>query len=342
MLRAVTRGTVAALLVLLLVTGGCMSAPEKLPDIVPTAPATTAATVALPTAAEIPTATPTSTPMAMPTLAATASVAALPAAVDGVTRIAVIGDYGLANPAEAEVAALVAGWAPDAVITLGDNNYPFGSAETIDANIGQFYAPFIAPYAGAYGSGGEVNRFWPVLGNHDWQNPGAQAYLDYFTLPGNERYYDVRIGPVHLFALDSMPGEPDGIAADSLQAMWLRDGLAASDAAWKIVSMHHPPYSSGPHAPVTALRWPFGAWGAAAVLAGHDHIYERIVREDAVYFVNGLGGTIIYEIGQPVEGSAARYNADFGAMLIEATPEDLSFQFITRAGEVIDTYTLTR
>jgi hypothetical protein len=108
--------------------------------------------------------------------------------------------------------------------------------------------------------------------------------------------------------------------------------------------MHHPPYSSGPHAPVTALRWPFGAWGATAVLAGHDHIYERIAPpgEDAVYFVNGLGGTIIYEIGQPVAGSALRYNADFGAMLIEVTASDISFRFITRAGEVIDTYALTR
>jgi hypothetical protein len=60
------------------------------------------------------------------------------------------------------------------------------------------------------------------------------------------------------------------------------------------------------------LRWPFAEWGATAVLAGHDHIYERIVRDGIVYFVNGLGGTVAYEIGNPVEGSQVRFNADFG------------------------------
>ena len=51
-----------------------------------------------------------------------------------------------------------------------------------------------------------------------------RPYLDYFTLPGNERYYDVAIGPVHLFAVDSDPREPDGNTEGSVQARWLRDG----------------------------------------------------------------------------------------------------------------------
>lgn len=39
-------------------------------------------------------------------------------------------------------------------------------------------------------------------------------------------------------------GEPDGITADSLQAIWLKKQLALSQAPWKIVYMHHSPYSS--------------------------------------------------------------------------------------------------
>jgi len=35
-----------------------------------------------------------------------------------------------------------------------------------------------------------------------------------------------------------------------------------------------------------------------------------------------------------------RYNADYGAMLVEATMEEITFQFINRNGEVIDNYTL--
>src|SRR6267142_6027258 len=40
--------------------------------------------------------------------------------------IAVIGDFGGDTPEEAQVAALVAGFQPDLVVTVGDNNYPGG------------------------------------------------------------------------------------------------------------------------------------------------------------------------------------------------------------------------
>jgi len=257
-------------------------------------------------------------------------------------RFAVIGDYGLSSPAESDVAARIHEWKPDFVITVGDNNYPGGSAATIDRNVGQYYHDFIYPYAGGYGAGADRNRFFPTLGNHDWQDPGAQAYLDYFTLPGNERYYDVAWGPVHLFALDSNPDETDGIGADSAQASWLRAGLAASKAPWKLIAMHHPPYSSGPHGSTPRLQWPFAEWGASAVLAGHDHTYERIEHDGIPYFVGGVGGSILYALGTPVEGSQARYNADFGAMLVEASEHEITFRFVTRAGETVDSTTLTR
>lgn len=261
---------------------------------------------------------------------------------ESAVRIAVIGDYGLATPGEEDVANLVKSWRPDLVITTGDNNYPGGSPDTIDLNIGRFYHEFITPYVGKYGIAAEQNRFFPTLGNHDWMDPGARAYLDYFTLPGNERYYDVAWGPVHLFVLDSMPDEPDGIKATSRQATWLREGLAAATEPWKLVTMHHPPFSSGPHGPTPVLQWPYAEWRASAVLAGHDHTYERILRDGIVYFVNGLGGSVRYAVGEPVEGSQVRFDEDFGAMLIDADQQQITFQFITRAGRLVDSYTLTR
>jgi hypothetical protein len=48
------------------------------------------------------------------------------------------------------------------------------------------------------------NRFFPTLGNHDYE--GSQwniPYLNFFTLPGNEIYYDFIWGPIHFFAIDS-------------------------------------------------------------------------------------------------------------------------------------------
>jgi tartrate-resistant acid phosphatase type 5 len=252
-------------------------------------------------------------------------------------RMAVIGDYGAAGPAEAAVAELVTGWSPDLVITLGDNNYDHGAASTLDANVGQYYHAFISPYVGKLGQGGDENRFFPSLGNHDWRVPGARPYLEYFTLPGNERYYELVWGPLHLFALDSDPHEPDGNDASSVQAKWLRERLAASTSPWQLVYMHHPPYSSGDHGSSDFMRWPFAEWGVDVVLAGHDHHYERIERDGIVYFVNGLGGNPErYELDDALSGSTARFNAEHGAMLVEATLDRLELRFVTAAGREID------
>ncbi len=259
----------------------------------------------------------------------------------GTTTLAVIGDFGDAGQPEKDVATLVNSWNVDYVLTTGDDNYPNGEASTIDENIGQYYRQYIGSYSGSYGPGTTENRFFPVPGNHDWNTGTLQPYLDYFTLPGNERYYDVTLGPVHLFALDSDTNEPDGRTASSLQASWLQTQMTNSSAPWKLVTLHHPPYSSSSvHGSNPFLQWPFADWGATAVLAGHDHTYERIHQDGILYFVNGLGGRSIYSLGDPVPGSVVRYNLDYGAMRLEASPLCINFSFYSRAGSLIDSITL--
>ena len=253
-------------------------------------------------------------------------------------RFAVIGDYGSGNANAGDVANLVKSWNPDIIITTGDNNYPDGSAGTIDHRVGQFYHEYNFPYNGSFGEGADQNRFFPTLGNHDWTAPAAQPYLDYFTLPGNERYYDFTWGPVHFFAMDSDSREPDGVGASSRQAKWLQERLSVATLPWKIVYMHHPPFSSGLHGSVDWARWPYREWGATAVLAGHDHTYERLIVDGLPYFVNGLGGGAIYYFNIILEDSQVRFNGDYGAMLVEANSQEITFQFITRRGEVIDLY----
>jgi tartrate-resistant acid phosphatase type 5 len=261
---------------------------------------------------------------------------------NGIVRFAVIGDFGTVGQGEQDVANLVKSWEPDFVITVGDNNYPLGSAKTIDQNVGQYYHQYIDPYIGKYGPGADINRFFPSLGNHDWYTPGAKPYLDYFTLPGNERYYGFAWGPLAMFAIDSDANEPDGFRQDSIQANWLKGQLASSNAPWKIVYFHEPPYSSGTHGSSVYMRWPFEEWGVSAVLSGHDHSYERLQIGNIPYIVDGLGGDSRYDFKTPLDGSMVRYNSDFGAMLVKASLQTIIFQFITRAGEDIDTYTMNK
>ena len=259
------------------------------------------------------------------------------------SRFAIIGDFGTDTRSEAAVAQLVKSWQPEFVVTTGDNNYDGGEAVTIDKNIGKHYQEYIYPYKGKYGSGAEFNRFWPALGNHDWETPGAKPYLDYFELPHNERYYDFTVGPVHFFSIDSDEREPDGIEANSVQGKWFEEKMKESKFAWQIAIMHHTPYtSSGNHSAAEKLRWPFKEWGADAVIAGHVHAYERLQVNDIPYITNGLGGRTIHGFSTPQPGSEVRYNTDFGAMLVEATPAEITYQFISIKGDVVDRHRVTQ
>lgn len=258
-------------------------------------------------------------------------------------RFAVIGDYGSGYGREGDMADLIADWGAEFILTLGDNNYPNGEASTIDRNVGQFFHDYIKPYTGSYGPGSpDVNRFFPSLGNHDWRAAGAQPYLNYFTLPGNERYYDVVWENVHLFALDSDENEPDGITFNSIQGQWLKTALTQSQAQYKIVYFHNPGLSSGQHGPYGYMEWPFAEWGASVVMAGHDHLYERILRQGFPQITNGLGSISIYVFENILEGSEVRYNADYGAILAEAQTNALSFWFVTNNRVVVDTHSIPK
>ena len=225
--------------------------------------------------------------------------------------------------------------------TTGDNNYPTGAADTIDANIGKYFHDYIFPYRGTYGRGAEVNRFFPTLGNHDWYTSEAQPYLDYFTLPGNERYYDFRGARCTSSPWTATSTNRTG----SMQARCRLPGSSRSwpdPPAWNIVYIHYPPYSSGSHGSSDWMQWPFAAWGAHAVLAGHDHLYERLLVDGIPYFTDGAGGGGLYNFETPLPECQFRYNANYGAMLVTASGTEIQFEFYNRTGKLINSTRLTK
>ncbi|HEY6171089.1 MAG TPA: metallophosphoesterase [Candidatus Kapabacteria bacterium] len=251
------------------------------------------------------------------------------------TNFSVIGDYGAAGPNEESVSKFITmgigGFYSEFIITTGDNNYPKGEAETIDTNIGYYFSQYIVNYHGKYGASSNKYAFLSSLGNSDWKTDSANPYLDFFTLPGNERYYDTIIGWVHLFCIDSDTNEPDGITADSKQAMWLKDKLEkAGTDKWNIVYFHHPPYSSdSTNGSSEFMRWPFKEWGASVVISGHAHVYERLEVDGLPYYVNGLGGGSKYLFGTPLSESKFRYNKNYGLMRCEAGQYNLKIWFLS-------------
>lgn len=254
-------------------------------------------------------------------------------------RVALFGDYGVDSPGQHAVAQLVDGWQPDAVFTLGDNVYSADEVdpyEVLPRKALRFYQRFV-----------NAGTFFPALGNHDWGDPGTPllhsdgnggtrgAWHDLMALPGNGRYYDVRIGPLHVFVLDDYYLEPDGNKAGSKQGEWLRTTAAASDAVWKIVTHHYPAYVS-PLGGKASIRWPFGQWGIDASFAGHWHHYER-VEKDILYITNGLGGAPFGFGGAPISGSKRRIADKNGAIRLTASASRMTIEFVDTSGRVRDT-----
>ena len=89
-----------------------------------------------------------------------------------------------------------------------------------------------------------------------------------------------------IIGLDSnRPREPAQLA-------WLDDTLASTNATWKIVALHHPPYSAGYQGSSQDVRDAFvpifQRHGVQLVLSGHDHDYQRSIELDGVtYIVTG-------------------------------------------------------
>lgn len=259
-----------------------------------------------------------------------------------IVKFAAIGDYGRwYTPGEALVSQMVHDMNPDFIITLGDNNYEYGADSTIDSNIGQFYHDYIFPYTGNFGTGAPFNKFFPAMGNHDWLTDSARPYINYFQLPGNERYYDFVKGNIHFFVINSDINEPDGITSSSPQAHWLMNKLTQSVARFKIVYFHHPPYSSGQHGNNLDMRWPFKQWGATVVFCGHEHNYERLVDSTGLtYYVNGLGGKDWREFAAVVPESRFRFTGNYGAMFITSYTDSLNIKFIAYPDSLKDDTTI--
>jgi 3',5'-cyclic AMP phosphodiesterase CpdA len=148
--------------------------------------------------------------------------------------------------------------------------------------------------------------FYPVLGNHE-QN--AQNYFDYVSLPEPEYYYAFDYGNAEFFMVDSNRK----IGPGSEQYAWLEQALQRSDATWKFVCHHHPPYSSDENdygdlwktnrstrgdLRARQLTRLYDRHGVDVVWTGHIHSYERTwpVREGkaagdgTIYMVTGGGG----------------------------------------------------
>jgi hypothetical protein len=224
--------------------------------------------------------------------------------------------------------------APQRVIVLGDLQYQKGR-----------YRAFQRSYAKSWGKLRSIT--WPVVGNHEYETPGARGYFRYFSAqqPGPPGWYRQSLNGWQLYFLNSNCGEVDCRA----EKAWLAQEMAAHPSTCSLIAMHHPRFSSGgEHGSSARMR---GFWQIAydhradVALSGHDHDYERFVPmsprgvaepdRGIQQFVSGGGGRSLYPRGTAVAGSQ-RFLSRFGVLELTLQPEGYSWRFVKPGGRVRD------
>lgn len=254
------------------------------------------------------------------------------AAPAGASRFtfAVVGDFGSGNANEAAVAALIASWHPDFVLTVGDNAYPLSSRALLDRVI-------FGPYAAVM----RESAWFPALGNHDVKANGGKPELDAFHSIGSERWYRFTWGNAAVVVLDS----DVSVGPRSPQLRFARDALARG-SCFRFAAFHHPPWeppgsrlSSGLRRHVVPL---VAHDGIHVVFNGHLHAYARSrPRNGVVYLAVGTGGgELSPDAGDLTIPSARVVQGRFGALRADVAGRTARFRYQTVDGVVRDDFGL--
>lgn len=171
----------------------------------------------------------------------------------------------------------------------------------------------------------------PCWGNHEGTGELLQKYFPYSNQNRNGYYYSFDYGPVHVTVVDQHIDFSPG----SIQYNWLEDDLAGTQALWKFVVLHVPPYSSGGRHPndwyTQAYLSPlFEKYAVAIVMSGHNHYYARCDVNGVQYITSGGGGVELSdpEPGYPFVAIAEktyhfiRYDIFHNQMIVAAIRDD--------------------
>jgi DNA-binding beta-propeller fold protein YncE len=194
-------------------------------------------------------------------------------------------------------------------------------------------------------------RMKPVPGNHEYHTPGAAAYYAYFGAAAGDPtkgYYSYDAGAWHVVAINSNCADIGGCDAGSPQERWLRADLAAHPAACTLAYWHHPLMSSGQtatHALHPEMRPIWQALydaGAALVVNGHEHNYERFAPQDPNgkadpehgirEIVAGTGGKDFDPLPNAKPNSEVRNGEAFGLLKLTLHPTSYDWEFVPVAG----------
>lgn len=177
-----------------------------------------------------------------------------------------------------QIATLANQYRPDFVFHCGDLT-PFGQEEQYAVVAGALDAFEVPVYT--------------TPGNHDTRLGGGLRYLEYF---GPARY-SFNIGPAHFTVFNT---SAEHISEDDFE--WLRNDLSTSDADWKFVFTHIPPFDPRPghehtmtnETTAQLLMALFNDYDVNTVFTGHIHMFNVSLHDGVRYVITGGAGASLY------------------------------------------------
>jgi hypothetical protein len=186
-------------------------------------------------------------------------------------------------------------------------------------------------------------RFELSIGNHDGDLEASGGSLGEIetklaALGTRARYYTTTHGPVDFFYLDS--NEPGLLGQEQLD--WFDAALDASSSRWKVVCVHHPPYSSGWYGSTPGeaeiLSPLLSKYAVDLVMSGHDHHYERTVPIDGTTYVVSGGGCKTTPVTPSRISAVAESTLEFVHITVEG--DTLVGEAIRPNGSMVDRFEL--
>ena len=193
-----------------------------------------------------------------------------------------------------------------------------------------------------------------VMGNHEYAGDGeGEKSGALYNLPASTAgsAYSTTYGNVYV-AVINYTGNPNEYR-EALK--WVVDDAKASDATWKILSMHQPAYytnDNGGNSIINSLV-PAAAEeaGINMVFSGHDHAYARTApmtggevdeENGIVYFIAGSSGEKKYSVTKRPEFNFQMATQDYDGVYIsvEATKHTLDVITYNSDGSQLDSYTM--
>jgi predicted phosphodiesterase len=245
------------------------------------------------------------------------SVTTPPRTAGAPVRFIITGDYGVGGEDQYAVARVGAAQGPAFTVSTGDNVYLAAAPVLFDQTIFRPMRPLMSQ-----------GPFLGVMGDHDTLWQGGRPLAEALGWPGNGDRSVQRYGRLAFITL--------GVEGDAADLPFLRRALADTrdaDARWVLI--HRPPEAGNPVLPVIRQA------GAAAVLSGHLHRYERRTVDGVLCLTVGTGGAPRSDGDEftPESADAVVSIAEFGSLRADYGAGAIRYAFIDAAGAVLDRFT---